>query len=371
MFCNDHCFLTSYGFISHIDRKYLIKDSQQLYPRRLYRKKSELVIFFLLRMARVEFLIIVLFTICGLISIAFSQTTYEPTTMDWRSEYATAAGADGYSSATESPEAVDEGRLQAINEQSENLTKANNECDMLISDNLFMANLESETLKATQPKIPIDINIQLILISLNEVTETSGTISLTARLDFQWTDQRLKIANLTRCKEHDLLVETTKIWFPYFIVQNGAQSVFYPDAWEAFPSNLRTNGHIDWRVAFQFNLKCEMDLTIFPFDTQICKVLIQSPHFGNSELIYNVSDSERAVLYFKKDDLSTPMWEIQKQKVKFTSKVPGVLFFMTLRREFYFVKIFYCYFLTSYLEIGKYNYYIWTILIPVCKFLSF
>ena len=212
---------------------------------------------------------------------------------------------------------------------SANLTEANARCDEILAENIQNKSSKSNT----QPVIPIYIDVRLVLITLNDISDSQGTISITARLDFRWYDKRLELTppNNVTCANQTLLVKTESIWFPYFIVQNGASNIFYPDAWEKYPSSVRSDGYIDWRTAFKFDLTCDMDFTIFPFDTQICKVLIQSPHFGNSELIYNVSDSTRSVLFFKQEDASKPMWEVDKQKVKFTSKVPGIVFFMTFK----------------------------------------
>ena len=91
------------------------------------------------------------------------------------------------------------------------LSKTNSKCDGLIAAHL-MAN---DKYKKTQPRIPQDIDIKLIIISLNGVNDAAQSISLTARIDFKWIDDRLILPNET-CKGQNLLVRANELWFPYF-----------------------------------------------------------------------------------------------------------------------------------------------------------
>ena len=153
----------------------------------------------------------------------------------------------------ESIDNSDQFTLDEILINSFNLTKSNSECDVQISTLLSQRVAKSRT----QPVIPLYINIKLILITLNSISDAQGTVSLTARLDFRWYDDRLKLsppANET-CKGHTLLSKAEDhVWFPHFILQNGAKQVFYPEAWEKFPLSVRADGYVDWRMAFQLVL---------------------------------------------------------------------------------------------------------------------
>ena len=56
--------------------------------------------------------------------------------------------------------------LKKLN-NSEKLTKRNAKCDDLISDNLA----KHQNLRRTEPKIPMDIDVGMILISMNELSD--------------------------------------------------------------------------------------------------------------------------------------------------------------------------------------------------------
>ena len=177
-------------------------------------------------------------------------------------------------------------------------------------------------------------------------------MTLVARIDFRWKDERLALTrkNAQACKGQEVLVKTKDIWFPYWLVQNGAETIFYPDAFEKYPSILGASGRVQWRVAFTFLLSCDLNVHLFPFDEQACKFLLQSPHFGFGELNYTSLNKSRAVVML---DAGTdhPLWDITGQYVETTRRVPGIVFWITYRR--------------------KYLYYIYTLAIPMRRFSRF
>ena len=113
----------------------------------------------------------------------------------------------------------------AQNHSSEEWTTLNKWCEERIAKNLKREILFHPTVNVTQPEIPLKVNAKLVLISLNEIDDANRAISLTARLDLQWYDWRLKLAEaeVDKCWGTTLLVKAYTIWFPYFIIQNGAK----------------------------------------------------------------------------------------------------------------------------------------------------
>ena len=101
--------------------------------------------------------------------------------------------------------------IRKMQRLSKLLTKTNSKCDGLIAANLLL----NSHLNKTQPKIPQDIDVKLIIISLNGVNDAAQSVSLTARIDFKWIDDRLALPNKT-CKGQNLLVRANELWFPYF-----------------------------------------------------------------------------------------------------------------------------------------------------------
>ena len=119
--------------------------------------------------------------------------------------------------------------------------------------------------------------------------------------------------------------------------------MFFPEAWEKYPASLGADGTVLWKVGLRVDLTCDLTFLMFPFDTQYCKVIIQSPHYGLGELNYTVADPKRAVVYFVPTE--NALWNLEGQGVRYSYIVPGVIYFLKLKR--------------------KSLYYIWTIAIPV------
>ena len=107
-----------------------------------------------------------------------------------------------------------------------------------------------------------------------------------------------------------------------------------------------------------------MNFKVFPFDTQYCSVKVMSPHFRNSELIYYVTNSSRAVVSFNAGALEHPIWTISGQNVKFTSKVPGTIFNLSFKSNSAILKS--NHFINREKKwSGKGSYYVYTVAVPV------
>ena len=212
-------------------------------------------------------------------------------------------------------------------------------CDDLIFDNV---DLHAES-KYSAPRVPVDVDVKVVLMSVNDISDIDETVSMTARIEFRWTDPRYAISD-TSCSGERIVLNTKNIWYPHFIIQNGASHVLFKDAWESFPVMLHENGYVDWRVAFNLHVNCDMNFHLFPFDTQHCLLNIQAPLYELGEVNFTVGDAKRGIVAFT-NDIDHSMFAVAGQKVLYPTTVPGITFGIKLER--------------------KVIYYIWTIAIPL------
>ena len=76
--------------------------------------------------------------------------------------------------------------------------------------------------KHSVPNIPTVIDMKLIVMSLNGISDVTGVVTLTAELALRWIDPRLDVNNASDpCQFDTLQIPISDIWFPYFLVQNG------------------------------------------------------------------------------------------------------------------------------------------------------
>ena len=93
-------------------------------------------------------------------------------------------------------------------------------CERYISDNV---KVHSEG-RFSAPSVPTMIDTKLVISSLNSMDDASGTMSITAGIHFRWWDQRFAVNDMyPSCAHEKLILSATYIWYPHFIVRNGAK----------------------------------------------------------------------------------------------------------------------------------------------------
>eukprot|EP00057_Strongylocentrotus_purpuratus_P004475 XP_003728785.1 PREDICTED: acetylcholine receptor non-alpha chain-like [Strongylocentrotus purpuratus] len=124
---------------------------------------------------------------------------------------------------------------------------------------------------------PLPVTLHLTLQSIREVNEKEQSITGTSTLTVVWEDERLtwnpgKHSNLTV-----LTIPYRKVWTPSLSLFNtNVETSRIPPNPDDTKVHVRDDGQIRMETVFRHSTRCTMDLTLFPFDSQICKMIIAS-----------------------------------------------------------------------------------------------
>ncbi|CAJ0582897.1 unnamed protein product, partial [Mesorhabditis spiculigera] len=115
---------------------------------------------------------------------------------------------------------------------------------------------------------PVDVVLGVIMQNIINMNEKEEQLEVNAWLKYQWTDENLRwdpehYENVT-----DLRHPAGSVWQPDILLYNSVDSSFD----STYKVNIvgYSNGIMEWLPPGIFKISCKLDVTYFPFDTQMC-----------------------------------------------------------------------------------------------------
>ncbi|XP_060561715.1 neuronal acetylcholine receptor subunit alpha-7-like [Ruditapes philippinarum] len=190
---------------------------------------------------------------------------------------------------------------------------------------------------------PVDVNLSLYYISLNDVDTKQKTVSATLILELQWIDQYLIWNN---SGEYDvpsrISIDSKSIWLPDLFVGNneGLLTFLTPD--DIKNVILLRDGHISAYPYKTFELGVDINIYKYPFDTQVIELEIMPWSYYSHELairdITEVNESNAVFKQFRGNgewDLAT--WSRENfylsNEIDSYTTVSTVIYKFTLKRR--------------------------------------
>ena len=153
--------------------------------------------------------------------------------------------------------------------------------------NLLHSDLSTNYNKDIRPELDLGsrtmVKVGLYLVTLAKLDEIKGQISIVGFLNLEWTDNKLnwepdKYNNVTHT-----YIPADKIWKPFLLAGNSVDLPTYVDIKDS-PILVFSNGTVFWPPGVQWNLKCIIDTTRFPFDTQKCSIALMAWPYSRSDI---------------------------------------------------------------------------------------
>ncbi|CAJ0586715.1 unnamed protein product, partial [Mesorhabditis spiculigera] len=141
---------------------------------------------------------------------------------------------------------------------------------------------------------PVHVRVSVVVSNVRAVSEVTMDYSLELFYREHWQDTRLrynkkKFKNKTQISLHESY--SNFLWHPDTFVPNAIASKNPRKQSMTHRSLLRldVDGHILYSRRLSLVVSCSMDLTLFPFDSQLCKLGIESYGYTADQVIYEWS----------------------------------------------------------------------------------
>ncbi len=141
---------------------------------------------------------------------------------------------------------------------------------------------------------PVVIYIKLTLNQIIRLDEREQILTTSFNLNLKWTDQRLMWNPIKYSNQLDrITAATSHFWLPDLAIINSAlESQNYFIQMDENQNSIITNdGYIFVSIKLPYQqTKCRINLFYYPFDTQICSIVIGSWFSSNNDIVFNVID---------------------------------------------------------------------------------
>ena len=177
----------------------------------------------------------------------------------------------------------------------------------------------------------MNITVGFYLFSIKDFDEISGTLTSVGGPIYFWNDPRLTWDPSEYGYLYTLPMNSSKVWHPSIYLINPAD-IMEPIGHESFVVRLSYNGDI-WRyVGSILKTSCDVDMTYFPFDTQVCMIEMMAFSYSPSEIYLTIMYSELDLTYYKENS----QWAVVKSELKehqLKSEPGMVAVVMSLKRK--------------------------------------
>uniref|UniRef100_UPI00398E91E6 gamma-aminobutyric acid receptor subunit rho-2-like isoform X2 n=1 Tax=Pristiophorus japonicus TaxID=55135 RepID=UPI00398E91E6 len=152
------------------------------------------------------------------------------------------------------------------------------------------------------PAIPVGVNV--VVESLDSISEVDMDFTMTLYLRNYWKDERLSFPSTTnRSMTFDgRLVK--KIWTPDVFFVHSKRSFIHDTTTDNIMLRIFPDGNVLYSIRVTVTAMCNMDFSCFPLDTQTCSLEIESYAYTEDDLMLYWMDGEEALKTDEKVSLS-------------------------------------------------------------------
>ncbi|XP_052721924.1 neuronal acetylcholine receptor subunit alpha-3-like [Crassostrea angulata] len=143
--------------------------------------------------------------------------------------------------------------------------------------------LSSNYDRLVRPSKITNVSVALNLLTINYMDIKNQVLSTTGWLEASWEDYRLawdvtKYPDIT-----DVFADESEVWRPVFFIDNSVSDLnIISDSQLLY--RITHTGEVEWEQPQMFTTHCRIDITYYPFDTQLCQIKLTSWGYSTDEI---------------------------------------------------------------------------------------
>ena len=168
----------------------------------------------------------------------------------------------------------------------------NYERERLLRQNLSKQ-YNTELLPIFDSDHPLQVNAKLYVMALQGLDDKSQVLTASVFWYFTWKDEifrwdhNIEYKNISR-----LTVKVSDVWVPELYIVNDVRAM--PIRSSEYNKDyviVRSNGYMTWFPARELQTPSAIDVTNYPFDTQACKIRMETWYHDNTSFVLNTIGS--------------------------------------------------------------------------------
>uniref|UniRef100_A0A3Q2DZ43 Glycine receptor, beta a n=1 Tax=Cyprinodon variegatus TaxID=28743 RepID=A0A3Q2DZ43_CYPVA len=161
--------------------------------------------------------------------------------------------------------------------------------------------------------IPVESKVNMFINSFGSIQETAMDYRVNIFLRQRWNDPRLRLP--TDFKSEALTVDPKMfqcLWKPDLFFANEKNANFHDVTQDNILLFIFRNGDVLISMRLSVTLSCPLDLTLFPMDTQRCKMQLESFGYTTSDLVFMWQSDP-----VQMDEIALPQFDIKQEDIKY------------------------------------------------------
>ena len=210
-----------------------------------------------------------------------------------------------------------------------------NDADNLMSYLFNTSTYHVEVRPIMDQSKPLTISTDVYLVSLGDVDEVAGKISLVLVFSLFWNNEKLVWNPALFGGLDSLVLPKTKLWVPELFLVNPADDI-QPIGNKHMKVALYSYGGVWWTTGGSVTSACSMDMSKFPFDEQTCDIRIMNWGYPANKVNFRLNKIEADRSRYT-DNGEWTLVSAVSELVEF-SHIPELKFKITIKRKpLYFV----------------------------------
>uniref|UniRef100_A0A3B3R0Z7 Glycine receptor beta n=1 Tax=Paramormyrops kingsleyae TaxID=1676925 RepID=A0A3B3R0Z7_9TELE len=183
--------------------------------------------------------------------------------------------------------------------------------------------------------IPVEDKVNIFINSFGSIQETTMDYRVNIFLRQRWNDPRLRLP--TDFKSDSLTVDPNLfqcLWKPDLFFANEKNANFHDVTQENILLFIFRNGDVLISMRLSVTLSCPLDLTLFPMDTQKCKMQLESFGYTTDDLVFSWQSGDPVQM----DEIALPQFDVKQEEIVYGNctkyyKGTGILSVLSLSSE--------------------------------------
>ncbi|XP_069138036.1 neuronal acetylcholine receptor subunit alpha-10-like [Argopecten irradians] len=138
----------------------------------------------------------------------------------------------------------------------------------------LMASYNKQTRPVFNASHPVNVKVGWTVTQIFDVDEKNQVITVNVWLDQEWLDEKLSWDPADYNGLSVMRIPCNNLWLPDIVLYNSASD--YNEKYMEALAMVSHTGNVFWPPIVKFRSSCQMDITYFPFDDQICKMKMGS-----------------------------------------------------------------------------------------------
>ncbi|XP_071125339.1 glycine receptor subunit alpha-2-like [Mytilus edulis] len=154
---------------------------------------------------------------------------------------------------------------------------------------------------------PVVCQVQLYIMSINSISDSSMDYSMSMFIRQQWNDSRLMYNESLGITHLELDTKVMKnVWVPDLFINNEKKANIHHVTVPNMLMHIYPDGKVVYSMRVTGTFTCEMNLLKYPLDTQICSMGMESYGYSTENLVFEWN--ENPISY--PPNMSLPQFEL-------------------------------------------------------------